>query len=97
MRRSEVENILTAARKLSCKLGKVEEALDCFLEDFFAPIQDIYDVIESSTKARWDDDTWDAIFDLEKPIADIITLIEKNSIEDREHRGEKEIKIFDEE
>lgn len=97
MKRTEFEGILVAARKMGKKLDVVEKALDVYLEDFFEPIQDVYDVLEASTKARWDDATWDAVFDYERAIPDIMALIEKNSIEDREYKGEKEIKIFDKE
>lgn len=97
MKRTEFEGILTVARKMGEKLDAVEKALDIYLEDFFEPIQGVYNVLEASTKTRWDDATWDAIFDYNKSIPDIMALIEKNVIEDRKYTGEKEIKIFDEE
>ena len=107
MRRSEVERIFTATRKLNCKLEKVGEALGCYLEDFFAPIQDIYYVIESSTGVRWNDDTWETVFDVEKNVEEVMGTIEADSKEKREALAalnrerdkstEEEIKIFDEE
>lgn len=105
MKRGEVERIFTALRKLSCKLEKLEEALDCYLEDFFAPVQDIYDVVESSTGVRWDDATWETVFNKEKSIEEIVNTVEADSKEKLEalaafakeqgKPAEEEIKIFD--
>ncbi len=95
MRRDEAASIITAARKLGDKLEVLEKALDCYLESFFEPLQEIYDVIESSTGTRWEDNTWEAVFDSEKDVSEVLSLIEKDVLKDREESGNKETKIFD--
>ena len=95
MRRDEAARIITAARRLGDKLEGLEKALDCYLEDFFAPLQEIYDVIESSTGTRWEDNTWEAVFDSKKDVSEVLSAIEKDVLKDREESGNKETKIFD--
>lgn len=97
MKRIEFEQILDNTRKLLEKITKIEEFLELEVNSLCNPLCNIIDTLADYTKAIWDDELWGKIYNYSIPTTDLIAQIEEYSIKDRESKGEKEVKIFDQE
>ena len=95
MKRIEFEQILDNTRKLLEKITKIEEILNLEVDSLCTPLCNIIDTLAEYTKTTWDDNLWGKVYDYSIPTSELTSRIENYSINDRESKGEREVKIFD--